>query len=125
MGEVIITQTDKKELEISVSNLLHRLGIPANIKGYSYLRYAIMLSVENEGYVNSITKTLYPKVAKKYSVTASSVERAMRNAISIGWDRGDITILSEFFGFTVNCAKGKPTNSEFIAMLSDNIRLNS
>lgn len=124
MNGAVKIQNDNKELEINVSKLLHRVGVPAHIKGYGYLRYGIILAVENQGVINSVTKTLYPNIAKHYGVTASSVERAMRNAVSIAWDRGDITLLSDLFGFTVNCEKGKPTNSEFIAMLADDIRLN-
>ena len=104
--------------------MLHRIGVPANIKGHEYLRCAIVLAYKNETYMNSVTKEIYSRVAQKYDVTPSSVERAMRIAISIAWDRGDIILLTELFGFTINCEKGKPTNSEFIAMLCDNIKLN-
>ena len=113
------------DLEYEVSEILHTMGVPAHIKGHGYLRCGIIMAVENESVINSVTKVLYPGIAKCYGVSASSVERAMRNAVSIAWERGDITLLSELFGFTIDCAKGKPTNSEFIAMLADDIRLNT
>lgn len=110
-------------LEIVVTDMIHRIGVPAHIKGYHYLREAIMLSVEDKEMLESVTKLLYPEVAKKFSTTPSRVERAIRHAIEIAWDRGDVDVLNSFFGYTVNTGKGKPTNSEFIALLADKISL--
>lgn len=116
---------NSRDLEVTVSKLLHRLGVPAHVKGYMYLRYGIILAVEDISIINSLTKSLYPSIAKKFGVTTCSVERAMRSAISISWERGDMVILNDYFGFTIDSEKGKPTNGEFIAMIADNIRLNS
>lgn len=111
------------ELELTVTDILHQIGVPAHIKGYHYLREAIILSIKNRDTVNSVTKLLYPTVAKHNSTTASRVERAIRHAIEVAWDRGDIDILNSYFGYTIQNERGKPTNSEFIAMISDNLRL--
>ena len=111
------------ELELMITEIIHQIGVPAHIKGYHYLREAIMLSIKNEEVINSITKLLYPTVAKKFSTTSSRVERAIRHAIEVAWDRGDIDVLNAYFGFTINNDRGKPTNSEFIAMIADKIRL--
>lgn len=111
-------------LEITITNILHEIGVPAHIKGYHYLRESILLSVENPEIINSITKQLYPSVAKKYATTSSRVERAIRHAIEVAWDRGDIDVLNSYFGYTIHNERGKPTNSEFIAMISDKLRLN-
>lgn len=111
------------DLECAVTEIIHRVGIPAHIKGYHYLRTAIMLSVGNDEMINSITKLLYPTVAKQYDTTSSRVERAIRHAIEIAWDRGDIDVLTKIFSYTVHTAKGKPTNSEFIALIADHLRL--
>lgn len=116
----IVTEHD---LEIMVTDVLHQVGVPAHIKGYHYLREAILMSVKNREAVNSITKLLYPTVAKKYTTTSSRVERAIRHAIEVAWERGDLDVLNSIFGFTINNEKGKPTNSEFIAMIADNLRL--
>ena len=97
--------------------------MPAHIKGYHYLREGIKLTVKEEEMINSVTKILYPTIAKKYSTTSSRVERAIRHAIEVAWDRGDIDVLNEYFGFTINSIRGKPTNSEFIAMIADKLRL--
>lgn len=110
-------------LEELVTSIIHEVGVPAHIKGYQYVREAIMITVENLDVINSVTKVLYPAVAKRYHTTASRVERAIRHAIEVAWDRGDLETLQRFFGYTVSNAKGKPTNSEFIAMISDQIRL--
>lgn len=110
-------------LEEMVTTIIHEVGVPAHIKGYQYVREAIMITVENMEVINSVTKVLYPEVAKRYRTTPSRVERAIRHAIEVAWDRGDIETLQRFFGYTVSNAKGKPTNSEFIAMISDRIRL--
>lgn len=110
-------------LEIIVTDIIHQIGVPAHIKGYHYLREAIMLSVGDKEMLESVTKLLYPAVAKKFSTTPSRVERAIRHAIEIAWDRGDIDILNSFFGYTISTGKGKPTNSEFIALITDKICL--
>ncbi len=110
-------------LEIIVTDIIHQIGVPAHIKGYHYLREAIMLSVGDKEMLESVTKLLYPAVAKKFSTTPSRVERAIRHAIEIAWDRGDLDILNGFFGYTINTGKGKPTNSEFIALITDKICL--
>lgn len=112
-----------QELEVTVTDVIHQLGVPAHIKGYHYLRAAILASIENPELLESITKMLYPTVAQKFSTTSSRVERAIRHAIEIAWDRGDLDILNSFFGYTVNTYKGKPTNSEFIALITDKLRL--
>lgn len=111
------------DLELMITEIIHQIGVPAHIKGYHYLREAIMLSIKNEEVINSITKLLYPTVAKKFSTTSSRVERAIRHAIEVAWDRGDIDVLNAYFGYTINTDRGKPTNSEFIAMIADKIRL--
>ena len=110
-------------LEELVTSIIHEVGVPAHIKGYQYVREAIMITVEDMDVINSVTKVLYPAVAKKYHTTPSRVERAIRHAIEVAWDRGDLETLQKFFGYTVSNVKGKPTNSEFIAMISDRIRL--
>ena len=111
------------ELEIMITDIIHQIGVPAHIKGYHYLREAIKLSVKNDEIINSVTKLLYPTVAKKHNTTSSRVERAIRHAIEVAWDRGDIDVLNSYFGYTVQNERGKPTNSEFIAMISDKLRL--
>ena len=114
---------DPTSLEIIVTDIIHQIGVPAHIKGYHYLREAIISSVNDREMLESVTKILYPTVAKKFSTTSSRVERAIRHAIEIAWDRGDIDTLNSFFGYTVNTGKGKPTNSEFIALITDKICL--
>ena len=113
----------ENDLEIMVTEIIHQVGIPAHIKGYHYLRSAIILSIKNPDMVNSITKILYPTVAKMYQTTSSRVERAIRHAIEVAWDRGDIDTLNSYFGYTINTGRGKPTNSEFIALIADKLRL--
>ena len=103
--------------------MIHEIGVPAHIKGYQYLREAIMMSVEDSEMMGSITKILYPTIAKKYRTTASRVERAIRHAIEVAWNRGRMETLDDMFGYTLNTGKGKPTNSEFIALIADKIRL--
>ena len=110
-------------LEELVTSIIHEVGVPAHIKGYQYVREAIMITVADMDVINSVTKILYPEVAKRFHTTPSRVERAIRHAIEVAWDRGDLETLQKFFGYTVSNAKGKPTNSEFIAMISDRIRL--
>ena len=115
---------DKTEnLENRVTNMLHEIGIPAHIKGYHYLRDAIIMAVNDMDVLNAITKILYPTVAKKYQTTSSRVERAIRHAIEVAWSRGKLDTLDELFGYTVSTGKGKPTNSEFIALIADTIQL--
>ena len=113
----------KVSLEADVTDMLHDIGIPAHIKGYQYLRMAILLTVKDSEIINSVTKILYPSVAKKYQTTTSRVERAIRHAIEVAWDRGDVDTLNAYFGYTIQNNRGKPTNSEFIAMIADNLRL--
>ena len=110
-------------IEYVVTDIIHQIGIPAHIKGYHYLRAAILLSVEDSEMINCVTKLLYPTVAKQYSTTSSRVERAIRHAIEIAWDRGNVDTLNSFFGYTIHTAKGKPTNSEFIALIADKLKL--
>ena len=112
-----------ESLETRVTNMLHEIGIPAHIKGYHYLRDAIMMAVDDMDVLNAITKILYPTVAKKYQTTSSRVERAIRHAIEVAWSRGKLDTLDELFGYTVSNGKGKPTNSEFVALIADKIRL--
>ena len=112
-----------KDLEVVVSQIMHQIGVPAHIRGYQYLREAIILSVNNSEMISSVTKILYPTVAKTFKTTPSRVERAIRHAIEVAWDRGDVDVLSSYFGYTIRNERGKPTNSEFIAMISDRLRL--
>ncbi len=112
-----------RDLEKDVTDMIHEIGVPAHIKGYQYLREAIMMSVEDVEMLGSITKVLYPTIAKKYQTTPSRVERAIRHAIEVAWSRGRMETLDALFGYTVNTGKGKPTNSEFIALIADKIRL--
>lgn len=109
--------------ELTVTEILHQIGVPAHIKGYQYLREAIILTINDMDIINAVTKVLYPEVAKKFNTTPSRVERAIRHAIEVAWDRGDIEVLQKFFGYTVSNIKGKPTNSEFIAMIADCLSL--
>lgn len=111
------------ELEAQVTRILHQIGVPAHIKGYHYLRCAIIMNVRDSEIINSVTKILYPSVAKQYKTTSSRVERAIRHAIEVAWDRGDVDVLNSYFGYTIQTSRGKPTNSEFIAMIADNLRL--
>lgn len=118
--------TDKPSeiaLECAVTEIIHQVGIPAHIKGYHYLRTAIMLAVNDDEMINCITKLLYPTIAKQYQTTSSRVERAIRHAIEIAWDRGDVDVLTNIFSYTVHTSRGKPTNSEFIALIADYLRL--
>ncbi|MGM9662960.1 MAG: sporulation transcription factor Spo0A [Oscillospiraceae bacterium] len=110
-------------LRNEVTRMLHEIGVPAHIKGYQYVREAIVLTVENMDVINAVTKVLYPEVAKRFGTTPSRVERAIRHAIEVAWDRGDLETLQKYFGYTVSISKGKPTNSEFIAMLADRLAL--
>ena len=119
---VHITNTSRS-LEVEVTNIMHEIGVPAHIKGYQYLRDAIMMVVKDLDVINSITKLLYPSIAKEYNTTPSRVERAIRHAIEVAWSRGQVDAIDALFGYTVNIGKGKPTNSEFIAMIADKLRL--
>ncbi len=115
--------SDSAQIEIVVTDVIHMLGIPAHIKGYNYLREAIMLSLANSEMLESVTKLLYPTIAEMYETSPSRVERAIRHAIETSWDRGDVDYLIKMFGNTVSCGRDKPTNSEFIALITDNLRL--
>ncbi|MBQ9687506.1 MAG: sporulation transcription factor Spo0A [Oscillospiraceae bacterium] len=111
------------DLEAVVTDIIHEIGVPAHIKGYQYLREAIILTINDMDMINAVTKVLYPEVAKRFGTTPSRVERAIRHAIEVAWDRGDVETLQKFFGYTVSGIKGKPTNSEFIAMIADHLSL--
>ena len=113
----------RQRLERQITAIIHEIGVPAHINGYQYLREAISLAVEDMDVINAVTKVLYPAVARKFGTTASRVERAIRHAIEVAWDRGDLETLQKYFGYTVSNVKGKPTNSEFIAMIADRISL--
>ena len=119
-SEMTITESN---LESVITDIIHDIGVPAHIKGYSYLREAIGLCIKDDEFINSITKLLYPTVAKNFSTTSSRVERAIRHAIEVAWNRGREEILTDIFGYTIDTNKGKPTNGEFIAMISDSIKL--
>ena len=116
------TEADRN-LEQDVTNMIHEIGVPAHIKGYQYLREAIMMSVDDPAMISSITKILYPTIAKRFQTTPSRVERAIRHAIEVAWSRGKMETLDALFGYTIDTGKGKPTNSEFIALIADRIRL--
>ena len=113
----------RQSIEAMVTGIIHEIGVPAHIKGYQYLREAIIIAVNDMDVINAITKVLYPQVAKTFQTTPSRVERAIRHAIEVAWDRGDLDTLQRFFGYTVNSTKGKPTNSEFIALIADKLQL--
>lgn len=113
----------ERDLEQDVTDMIHEIGVPAHIKGYQYLREAIMMSVEDPAMISSITKILYPTIAKRFQTTPSRVERAIRHAIEVAWSRGRMETLDGLFGYTIDTGKGKPTNSEFIALIADKIRL--
>jgi len=116
-------QSGQPNIETMVTNIIHEIGVPAHIKGYQYLREAIIIAVGDMDVINAITKVLYPQVAKAFQTTPSRVERAIRHAIEVAWDRGDLDTLQRFFGYTVSNTKGKPTNSEFIALIADKLQL--
>ena len=119
----VARRPDKTSIENMVTNIIHEIGVPAHIKGYQYLREAIIIAVNDMDVINAITKVLYPQVAKTFGTTPSRVERAIRHAIEVAWDRGDLDTLQRFFGYTVSNTKGKPTNSEFIALIADKLQL--
>jgi len=118
-----VTVRGNANIEAMVTSIIHEIGVPAHIKGYQYLREAIMIAVDDMDVINAITKVLYPQVAKTFATTPSRVERAIRHAIEVAWDRGDLETLQRFFGYTVSNTKGKPTNSEFIALIADRLQL--
>ena len=118
-----VRRNDKTSIESLVTGIIHEIGVPAHIKGYQYLREAIIIAVNDMDVINAITKVLYPQVAKTFQTTPSRVERAIRHAIEVAWDRGDLDTLQRFFGYTVSNTKGKPTNSEFIALIADKLQL--
>ena len=120
---VPLRRNDKTSIESMVTGIIHEIGVPAHIKGYQYLREAIIIAVNDMDVINAITKVLYPQVAKTFGTTPSRVERAIRHAIEVAWDRGDLDTLQRFFGYTVSNTKGKPTNSEFIALIADKLQL--
>ncbi|MCI9405537.1 MAG: sporulation transcription factor Spo0A [Oscillospiraceae bacterium] len=122
-GKTVPFASGGQDMELMVTEMIHQIGVPAHIKGYHYLRESILLSVKDPEVMNAVTKVLYPTVAKKFATTASRVERAIRHAIEVAWDRGDVDTLNAYFGYTIHNSRGKPTNSEFIAMLSDKLRL--
>ncbi|MBQ5837994.1 MAG: sporulation transcription factor Spo0A [Clostridia bacterium] len=122
-GNAKVPGRESSDLEAQVTKIIHQIGVPAHIKGYQYLRTAIIMAINDTEVINSVTKVLYPTVAKQYGTTSSRVERAIRHAIEVAWDRGDLDVLNSFFGYTVQNSRGKPTNSEFIAMIADNLRL--
>lgn len=119
-NQMISSQYDIRQ---DVTKIIRDLGIPAHIKGYQYIREGIIMAVEDVNMMNYITKLLYPSIAKKYKTTSSSVERAIRHAIEVAWNRGKVELLEEMFGYTISAGKGKPTNSEFIALIADKLRL--
>jgi two-component system response regulator (stage 0 sporulation protein A) len=112
-----------KNLDVEVTKIIHQMGVPAHIKGYQYLRDAILMVIEEVNLLGAVTKELYPLIAKKYMTTPSRVERAIRHAIELAWDRGNVDMMNRFFGYTINVERGKPTNSEFIAMVADKLRI--
>ena len=118
-----IRRSPGQSIEALVTGIIHEIGVPAHIKGYQYLREAIIIAVNDMDVINAITKVLYPQVAKTFQTTPSRVERAIRHAIEVAWDRGDLDTLQRFFGYTVSNTKGKPTNSEFIALIADKLQL--
>ena len=122
-GQPAAPESGSGTLKNMVTSIIHEIGVPAHIKGYQYLREAIIIAVDDMDVINAVTKVLYPEVAKRFATTPSRVERAIRHAIEVAWDRGDLETLQKFFGYTVSNAKGKPTNSEFIAMIADRLVL--
>ncbi|MGB9847194.1 MAG: sporulation transcription factor Spo0A [Desulfotomaculales bacterium] len=118
-----VTPIKPRNLDIAVTNIIHEMGVPAHIKGYHYLRDAILMVINEINLLGAVTKELYPMIAQKYNTTPSRVERAIRHAIELAWDRGNVEMMTKFFGYTINLERGKPTNSEFIAMVADKLRI--
>lgn len=121
--EKISNAPNSNDIELVVTEVLHEIGVPAHIKGYQYLRSAILTCISDSSMLSGVTKVLYPTIAKKFETTSSRVERAIRHAIEVAWDRGDVDVLSSYFGYTIQSQRGKPTNSEFIAMITDKLKL--
>ncbi|MDD3692997.1 MAG: sporulation transcription factor Spo0A [Oscillospiraceae bacterium] len=121
--DTLNTSHYESNVKMRVTEIIHQIGVPAHIKGYQYLRDAIIMAINDDDIINAVTKRLYPAVAKKHATTSSRVERAIRHAIEVAWDRGDVDVLNSYFGYTIHNGRGKPTNSEFIAMISDRFRL--
>ncbi len=119
-----ILYNNKRNIDVEVTRIIHQMGVPAHVKGYQYLRDAIILVVGEVNLMGAVTKELYPLIAEKYDTTASRVERAIRHAIELAWDRGNVEMMNSYFGYTIDIERGKPTNSEFIAMVADNLRIN-
>ncbi len=119
----VTSNTRVRKLDVEVTNIIHQMGVPAHVKGYQYLRDAIIMVVSEVNLLGAVTKELYPMIADKYNTTPSRVERAIRHAIELAWDRGNIEMMNRFFGYTINIERGKPTNSEFIAMVADKLRI--
>ncbi|NLW06561.1 MAG: sporulation transcription factor Spo0A [Clostridia bacterium] len=122
-GASQLANRNVRNLDVEVTRIIHQMGVPAHIKGYQYLREAIIMVVEEVSLLGAVTKELYPLIARKYMTTASRVERAIRHAIELAWDRGNVEMMNKFFGYTINVERGKPTNSEFIAMVADKLRI--
>ena len=122
-AETPMIPANRPNLEVMVTEIIHQIGVPAHIKGYHYLRDGIVLAVKDHNMINSVTKLLYPTIAKMNNTTSSRVERAIRHAIEVAWDRGNVDVLNSYFGYTIRNSRGKPTNSEFIAMIADNLKL--
>lgn len=117
------TVVKPRNLDLEVTRIIHQMGVPAHVKGYQYLRDAIILVIEEVNLMGAVTKELYPMIAEKYNATASRVERAIRHAIELAWDRGNVEMMNKYFGYTIDIERGKPTNSEFIAMIADDLRM--
>lgn len=122
-GPINVHHTKIRNLDVEVTNLIHQMGVPAHVRGYQYLREAIILVIGEMGLLGAVTKELYPMIAEKYNTTPSRVERAIRHAIELAWDRGNVELMNKFFGYTIDVERGKPTNSEFIAMVADRLRI--
>lgn len=120
---VVTDEISDHDLEMEITDIIHEIGVPAHIKGYQYIRDGILMSIRDKEMINSITKILYPTISKKYGTTSSRVERAIRHSIEVAWNRGNPDVIEEYFGYTVSDGKGKPTNSEFIALIADKLRL--
>jgi two-component system response regulator (stage 0 sporulation protein A) len=118
-----IAPMKSRNMDLEVTRIIHQMGVPAHVKGYQYLRDAILLVTEEVNLMGAVTKELYPLIAEKYTTTASRVERAIRHAIELAWDRGNVDMMNKYFGYTINIERGKPTNSEFIAMVADKLRI--
>ncbi|HHV72474.1 MAG TPA: sporulation transcription factor Spo0A [Clostridia bacterium] len=121
----VVNQNKTRNLDSEVTNIIHEIGVPAHIKGYQYLREAILMVIDEIELLGAVTKELYPMVAEKFGTTPSRVERAIRHAIEVAWNRGNVELINSLFGYTINLEKGKPTNSEFIAMIADKLRMDS